>query len=209
MKLIDTHTHKLSPSGIVNCQIGQTLEPNILYSVGHHPWNTSPFDETQLIAQADLPQIVAIGECGLDNLRGPNLQRQQQIFSSHIHASETLRKPLIIHCVKAIDTLLAMKKESSPTQPWILHSFRGKPQQAMQLIDQGLHLSLGPKFNPATAAIIPPDRLLIETDDSALTIEQIASQIAQARGTTPAQTLHLAATNLNRLIDPHPKTPSL
>ncbi len=75
---------------------------------------------------------------------------------------------------------MALKKELKPTQPWIIHGFRGKPQQAGQLLRAGFNLSLGPNFNPETARVIPSDRLHIETDDSPVTLKAVASAVQKA-----------------------------
>jgi TatD DNase family protein len=61
--------------------------------------------------------------------------------------------------------------------PWIIHGFRGKPQLARQLINQGFYISLGELFNPQTATIIPTNRLLFETDESTLDIDTIIERI--------------------------------
>ncbi len=122
-------------------------------------------------------RITAIGECGLDRLRGADIKRQEQLFARHILLSEQLRKPMIIHCVRAFDRLLHMHREYRPRQLWIVHGFRGKPQLASQLIDNGIAISLGERFNPQTANIIPEDHLFFETDESLLPIQDIKSKI--------------------------------
>ena len=96
--------------------------------------------------------------------------------------AEEVQKPLILHCVKAYDRLIALRKEMKPQQAWILHGFRGKPQQAEQLIKAGFHISLGEKFNPDSARIIPADRLFIESDESSAAIAYIYAAAACAKG---------------------------
>ena len=56
-----------------------------------------------------------------------------EVFREHVKLSEMLRKPLIVHCVKAVDELLAIRKEMGVTHPWVLHGYRGGPEQAEQL----------------------------------------------------------------------------
>ena len=59
--------------------------------------------------------------------------------------------------------------------PWIIHGFRGKPQLAEALIRQGFYLSLGERYNPMSAAVIPIDRLLAESDGSRLMAAEISA----------------------------------
>lgn len=129
---------------------------------------------------ADSSRITAIGECGLDRLRGADIKRQEHLFARHIRLSEQLRKPMIIHCVRAFDRLLHMHREYRPHQLWIVHGFRGKPQLASQLVDNGIAISLGERFNPQTANIIPAGYLFFETDESLLPIQEIKSKITAA-----------------------------
>lgn len=180
MKLFDTHTHYLRHDAWVNRAPGDILEPGYTYSVGVHPWDAGSFDLRALEEAARHDCVKAIGETGLDTLRGPSLDIQESVFREHVRLSEMFGKPLIIHCVKAFDRLMALKKEIKPMQPWIIHGFRGKPQQAGQLLRAGFHLSLGPNFNPETARVIPSDRLHIETDDSPVALEEVASAVQKA-----------------------------
>lgn len=132
-------------------------------------------------AAASDERIVAIGECGIDLLRGADIKLQQELFMRHASLAERVGKPLIIHCVRAWGELLGAYRCIKPSQPWIVHGFRGGPALARQLLDAGMHISLGEHFNKATAAIIPDDRLHIETDCSTLPIGYIAEAVYQTR----------------------------
>lgn len=201
MTVVDCHTHSLRHDAIVCRQPDEPAAEGYLYAVGCHPWNASDFNESQLEKEASLNSTVAIGETGLDALRGLSPEVQEAAFRRHIELSERLGKPLIVHCVRAFDRLLAIKKEMRPRQPWIIHGFSRKPELARQLLNAGCYLSLGPRFNPATAAIIPADRLLIETDDDpAATIDSVAHSVGQARHTTDKEILTLTSTTLQNLI---------
>ncbi len=181
MNLFNRHTHLLCHDAWVNRSPGDELIDGYTYSVGVHPWNAAKFDLKALQEAASSPLVAAIGETGLDALRGPSLDVQEAVFRRHVELSERLGLPLIIHCVKAFDRLVAIRKEIKPSQTWIIHGFRGKPQQARQLLDAGFHLSLGPRFNPDSARIIPADRLHIETDDTFMPITEVAAAVAAAR----------------------------
>ena len=70
---------------------------------------------------------------------------------------------------------------TSDCPPLIVHGFRKGPQLAQQLLDVGFHISLGEKFNPEVAKIVPSDRLWRETDESALDIQEIRQTILEKR----------------------------
>lgn len=184
--LVDCHTHRPDAPypAIISVQPGVTLTPGLRYSVGIHPWNTDqlpPQWRAELEAAVRQPQVVAIGETGLDKLRGADIATQLNVFTEHVKLSEQLELPLILHVVRAYNEIINLRQQLNPSQKWIIHGFRGKPELARQLLDHGFDLSLGEHFNPATAAIIPDDRLLFETDESALPISEIASRIFAAR----------------------------
>ena len=70
------------------------------------------------------------------------MELQLAVFKEQVKLSEKLGLPLIIHCVKAMEELLGVK-ESRPQITLIWHGFRGKPEQAVQLLKKGFYLSLG------------------------------------------------------------------
>ena len=202
MEYPDIHTHRRREGAhpaILNTQ-GEPAEGAI--SIGLHPWDVNNdwkerFTVIEELAKAQ--NVVAIGECGIDKVRSAAIPEiQEEVFRAHIALSESLQKPLIIHCVKAYDTIIALHKETKPHQAWIIHAFRGKPQQATQLTKAGLYLSLGEHFNEESARSIPADRLFIESDNSETPIENIYSSIASARGCCIEELIHTAHENLAR-----------
>ena len=186
MTLIDIHTHNsiIADRTIFNSGTIYIAGRNI--SIGIHPWHTGNDWKEKFASIAGFAKeknVVAIGECGFDMLKSPApIELQEEIFKTHVELSEELLKPLIIHCVKAHDRLIALRKELKPQQAWILHGFRGKPQQTEQLIKAGFHISLGERFNPDSARIIPADRLFIESDESSAAIADIYAAVACAKG---------------------------
>lgn len=184
--IIDCHTHLSRPDALVNIYPGQTVDPTLTYSCGIHPWHADTGNSTlkwQLLSEViALPNVRAVGETGIDMLRGPSIEIQTAVFMRHIELSQQSDKPIVIHCVKAWQQIMQIHRHVAPSQPWIIHGFRGKPQLALQLIDQGFFISLGPLFNPSTAAVIPQSQLLIETDDTSdVTIQEVAAAVATAR----------------------------
>ena len=171
------HTHDLTAPmpAIINMPQEWLLHPegaqlrvDAMYSVGIHPWWTADAAWEDLkegfYLWAQHPQVVRIGECGLDKLKGGALDLQEQVFLMHVALSERIQKPLTIHCVKAFDRLLALRKQLRPTQRWAIHGFHGKPEQAQQLLATGFDLSFGKHYNEAAFALCPPARRYRETD---------------------------------------------
>ncbi|MCR5314087.1 MAG: TatD family hydrolase [Bacteroidaceae bacterium] len=169
---------------IVNSYPGKScFIENAYLSCGIHPWHVNDTWKEQfenLPFEAKKNSVLAIGECGLDKLFVGNFRQQIEAFRAQVTLSETLQKPMIIHCVKAFDELLAIHKEISPSQKWLIHGFRGKPEQAKQLMAKGLLLSFGHRYNVETLLYVASTYrcLYLETDDSSLSIRQIYHQVA-------------------------------
>lgn len=190
--ILDCHTHHLPPQPeAIVCASPLDFDPleEQLYSVGIHPWNPQEATEENFRRLEDLsahPQVVAIGEAGVDAAR-KNLPMFAQLiaFRRQIEISERIGKPLIIHDVKAHDIIIGMLSEYKPRQPWIIHGFRAKPTVAQMLLRAGkgnIRFSLGEKFNPESLSIIPTDRILAETDESTEDISAIINAISEAKG---------------------------
>lgn len=139
--IIDSHTHIPRPQAVVNRAPDALEQPGMLYSVGVHPWDADTCNSGALEDAVSSRQTVAVGETGLDSLRGPDIATQTRVFLLHAELAEKYRKPLIIHCVKQLDAILALRRRLNPSQPWIMHGFRGKPQQAVQLLRAGFYIS--------------------------------------------------------------------
>jgi TatD DNase family protein len=188
MELLDIHTHNSAANSrfaILSCD---TYIPERTISLGLHPWYASAeWRETFTAIEqyAGNNNVAAIGECGIDALRSTlSLEEQAALLRAHALLAERVQKPLILHCVKAFDAIVALHKEISPKQAWIIHGFRGKPQQATQLTKRGFYLSFGEKFNKESLIATPAKKLFIESDESPQSIATIYSSIAAAMGTT-------------------------
>lgn len=190
LMLIDIHTHHFPQAGntaIYNIRVDEqdvefVQQDNLFYAVGIHPWDTHKADENLLQKLTQLLQykeVVAIGECGLDKFADASYEQQKELFLQHIELSESLTKPLIIHCVKYFNELIQIRKKHQPKQAWIVHGFRGKPQLVQQLIDVEFYLSFGENFNPESVKICPLNRIFIETDESTKALYAIYTHIAK------------------------------
>jgi len=185
MNISDIHSHNQSaPDAIINIDENTVILADKFYSVGIHPWQSDKFTHRQLSVltqTASLPQILAIGECGLDSLKGDVTENQIKLLEFHIKLSETIKKPLILHIVKCFPQIIALKKKHQPSQAWIIHGFRGKPQLAEELIKHGFYLSFGDKYNPISVKNTPIKQLFVETDTSSSSIDDITAEIAKIR----------------------------
>lgn len=193
LALHDIHTHRQADSSKAlisllpeDAEAYAAEHPGCLFSVGIHPWemSVSTAEEERRFAALEkalrLEAASAVGETGLDATRGPEIRLQLERFRRHIALSETLGLPLIIHLVKAQEQLLALRKELRPEQPWIIHGFRGKAEQARQLATAGMYISFGERFNPEALAAVPDSQRLAETDESQLPIHDIRTLHSKA-----------------------------
>ena len=189
MDFFNIHTHTLvyPESEILSCSSGlHPTDPRIVYtSIGIHPWYlTEENAETQwhtLQEQISDPSVIAIGEGGLDKLKGPSMDIQMKLLKQQALLSEEKRLPLILHCVKAFNELILLKKEIKPSQAWIIHGFRGKEALAIDCLRHGFYLSFGEHFQADALRVVPINKLFIETDESKASIETIYQSIAQVR----------------------------
>ena len=140
---------------------------------------------TGLITLLKENKIVAIGETGLDRLHADTYELQLEVFEQHILLSEEYKKPLIIHCVKAIPDVLRLHKKHQPQQTWIIHGFNGNTDEIRQLTQRGICLSVGESIFYPNRKItkhlssIPLEYLFLETDTSEKTIQQIYAKAAE------------------------------
>jgi TatD DNase family protein len=147
----------------------------IFASAGVHPNEpaTNMVEEPDLVAHAQDPCVVAIGETGLDYYRSTgDLEWQRDRFRTHVRAARATHKPLIIHSRDAPeDTLRILREEGASEIGGVLHCFTGTAEMARAALALGFYISFSGiltfrNADPlrAVAAEVPLDRLLIETD---------------------------------------------
>ena len=207
MNYFNIHTHHKSSAqenAIVNSYPEDfVVSEGKFYSVGIHPWRAHLASEEtmqMLTKYAALPQVLAIGEVGIDKHSEASLSIQIELFKKQADLAESVKKPLIIHAVKAMDELLAMKRQINPKQPWIIHGFRGNVNVATTYVKHGFYLSVGEKFQPEALLAIPSNRLLLETDESQCSIEDIYKQVAYYKKMPMEQLLQTIGTNISQLF---------
>lgn len=210
MRYIDFHTHRVPDAqNVVAVVDGRD-------TWGIHPWKSLPApipggagERVPFpfgMGSEPAARILAIGECGLDALRGPSMDIQEQVFRQQIALGEEMGRPLVVHCVKAIDRLLQLRRELRPAMPWMIHGFRGKPRQLQSLLDAGLYVGFGFFHNDESLLLCPLERMMTETDDSPLPIEELYENVAAKRGIDVAELCSAMAENYRSFFQKEPLT---
>lgn len=193
MNLYNIHTHKISASGndyneicVLNTYpedfyAKRTDSPDVWYSCGIHPWYIKDVEsDIDLLAKIVKDnRVAAVGEAGLDKLQGSDLDIQTEVFRNQIELAEENNKPLIIHCVKAWEELIALFKEYKTDVPWVIHGYRGNAEQTKQLSKIGFKFSIGERFNAESLKYIPLESIFCETDMSESSICQVYNSVSE------------------------------
>ncbi|MDW8069545.1 MAG: TatD family hydrolase [Anaerolineae bacterium] len=194
----------------------------IYAAVGIHPHDActvTPQVLEELRALARHPKVVAVGEIGLDYYRDLSPRPvQRQAFADQLALAAELGLPVIIHSRDALEDTLSVLQGWRGTG--VLHSYSGGPERLEKVLALGFFIGIsGPVTFPnahrlrSVAAVVPLDRLLIETDCPYLTPEPyrgrrneptyvwyVAGAVARARGMS-AETIAQATTeNAVRLL---------
>lgn len=191
---IDIHTHKTHFSGehiqIENCfpEIDTQIIAGRYYSVGIHPWYIDHYEKKFLLLKeiSKKNEIIAIGEIGLDKLK-PDFENQKIIFEKQLLFAQQIKKPVIIHCVKAFNELIEILKSTKISQALIFHRFGGNSQLTDSLMSFNSYFSFGDVvFNEKSGSLriikkIPASRIFFETDDSLISINEIYTKAAQIK----------------------------
>jgi TatD DNase family protein len=199
--------------------------PHIHASVGVHPdyEKVDAVSVAELLALADHPRVVAIGETGLDyfRLKG-DLEWQRERFRTHIRAARECGKPLIIHTrAAAEDTLRIMREEGAAKAGGVMHCFTESMEVAKAAMDLGFYISFSgivtfknAKDIKAVAVEVPMERVLVETDSPYLApapyrgrtnqpgyVKHVAEEIARLKGLTFEQVCQKTTSNFYKLFN--------
>jgi TatD DNase family protein len=212
MVFFDVHTHKKIASK--NVFSIENKFPNASdftkpFSIGMHPWfiHKDKIEEELLSIKEKLQDknFFALGECGLDKVTETDFELQKSVFRKQLALSEKYKKPVIIHCVKAFQEIIELKKELKPTQIWILHGFQKNVQVAESLLKNGIIVSFG-------AAVIHHKKLqnvisqtsiasiLLETDASEVCIQDVYQKVAALKNMEVEVLQQKIAQNFKRIF---------
>lgn len=149
---------------------------SILPAFGVHPWYAGEQPAHWLTALEEMlvrhPEA-AVGEIGVDGLRDqPSREVQRQVLVAQLTLAVRLKRPVVVHGARAWGELLAILKPFAPQLPgFVAHAFGGSDDILREVVAMGGYASFaGMVCNPsakrvrAAAAVVPAERLLIETD---------------------------------------------
>ena len=182
---------------------------NVFYSVGVHPMKLNELGESVFVGIEDMVRIkkvIAIGECGLDRRSPICMKTQEEILEVQVRLAEELCKPLIIHCVKAYSELIAVKKRTGSSVPWIIHGYNNNEQILRQLLDHGFYISVGAALlNSHSNAfqllrVIPLGALFLENDDKEVEIHVIYEAASAILGIEVEALKEMMRMNYNKVF---------
>ncbi len=206
--------------------IARAHPERIRASVGIHPHEAGTATEADFATIERLsrePEVVAIGETGLDFYRDWAPQdRQRDLFAKTVRFSVERDLPLVIHDREAHDAVLEiLRREGRGRARGIFHCFSGDEEVARQAIDLGFYLGLGGSItylNPRKKkgrmiGTLPLDRILLETDAPWLTpapekgtrnepakMRYVVTRLAEAHGLPEAEIRTRTRENTARLF---------
>jgi len=209
---LDVVLHRAAAAGVVRMvTIGTDLDddlacielcralPNVRCAIGVHPnycGHVRIEDLPQLRHLQSDPSVAALGEMGLDyHHQFAPRDRQREVFEHQLHLAAELKRPIVIHCREATDDCLAILRGFANLRA-VFHCFTGTVPEARKILDAGFMLGFTGavtfKKNDelrAACALVPLDRLLVETDAPYLSPEPVRSQ----KTNVPAFVMHVAA----------------
>jgi TatD DNase family protein len=210
--LYNLHTHTYSNnSGIlelVNIYPYEEISAPY-FSTGIHPWhiNVEKIEEHLAIIEQrlQLPNCLALGECGLDKRIEIPLDIQAEVFEKQLLLAEKYQKPVILHLVAAFQELIEIKNRLKPGVPMIVHGFSKNIQVAKQLLDNGFYLSFGKYLlrNPELSDVfvqVPHDRFFLETDTIEEGLQEVYAKAAAARNTDIKEIQNIVSNNFKTVF---------
>ncbi|WP_299885382.1 TatD family hydrolase [uncultured Ruegeria sp.] len=179
--------------------IAETYAP-VFYAAGTHPMSAAEeplATADELVALAQHPKFVGIGESGLDyHYTADSAALQKQSLRVHIEAAQRTGLPLIIHARAADDDMARILSEEFRNAPYgcVMHCFSSSAELAKAALDLGFYLSMSgiaafPKSQELRDIFssAPVDRILVETD-----APYLAPPPYRGKRNEPAYTAHTA-----------------
>ena len=212
----DVHTHNTQSVNAINSfHFSEYINPEATcphFSVGIHPWWAEDVNIDAFInyCEAHPKGLVAICECGIDKLKGPTIEMQQQLFDTQIQLATKLQLPIIVHMVKSAD-LIYQKISETPHLQYIIHGFNGSIEMINQFSLPNVYFSLGAgifKNGNKTIAMlkhIPLNKLFFETDNSVIPMEKIYDRFCVVRKCTLSELKKQITENFEKVFNTHGK----
>lgn len=210
-KFINIHTHykqKEEVLGVINIEENYRRYSDFdICSLGIHPWfavaESLEIQLKDLEKYATGKNVFAIGECGLDKLCQTDWLLQEKAFLAQIAVANKIRKPLIIHCVRAYSEVVQCLGKMNNKVPVIFHGFNKNVHIAQNLVKEGYYLSFGAslikKQHLDSLRICPPTQLFFETDKSEIGIELVYKEAAALLALSVTQLIKQVEINYQRV----------
>ncbi len=193
-----THTYRDGVTALVSIPYPGSAGKG-LWSLEFHPWNLEPVAPEELPpgTMELLEKATALGEIGLDRMRGPTAPVQRSWMRLLLKAAAELNKPIVFHCVRMIPELLSDVRPYSHL-PRLVHAFRASPELLEELRNEGFYVSLSPAVLVTTHMMdylrsTGLERIGFETDTSPEPIDAIMERAANK--------LKLSKEELERITD--------
>ena len=150
-------------------------ESGVFATVGLHPHEAAEFDG-DMAPYIDLvghPQVVAIGEIGLDyHYDFSPRPAQRRVFRAFLELAVRHHLPVVVHCREAYDDCLAILRDALPSgYPVLMHSFTGPPEELSRFLPldacfsfNGIVTFRNAEDVRASLRNVPPERIMLETD---------------------------------------------
>ncbi len=180
-------------------ELARRLPERIGAAVGVHPHDAVTLDEaaaTELGALARAPEVVAVGEIGLDyHYDHSPRETQREVFARLIHLARDVKKPIVVHTRNApADTLEILEREGARDVGGVIHCFSEDREFAERALDLGFDISFSGIVTFKSSVAIqdvarwaPLDRILVETDSPYL-----APVPLRGKSNEPAFVVHTA-----------------
>lgn len=164
----------VAPQGWPGIHLLSRTYPQAVPAYGVHPMHAEKVNPSTLSElRRYAAKASAIGEIGLDYLLpSPGRQKQRQAFRAQLEIAAEAGLPVLLHCRKAFEDLLAILREAGIEETGgVMHSFSGSVETARSCLKLGLHISLSGTVTYSNARrplevakMVPLARLLLETD---------------------------------------------
>jgi len=191
--------------GITAATWGRLLElcrkyEGLYPALGLHPYYVAEHRQAHIAALekrlADEPEVVAVGEIGLDfYIDNPDRERQVELFEAQLAIAETASMPVIVHVRKAHNQVLKSLKRTAFTSGGIMHAFNGSLEQAREYIGLGFKLGFGGMITyershklRSLAGELPLESIVMETD-----APDMSGDICHGRRNSPQYLPHYLA----------------
>ena len=193
--------------------------------LGLHPYfmaEHAPGDIEALAQWVDEhPEIVAIGECGIDARFADTWNAQWRLFEAQLRLAKEKTLPVVIHCVQANDQVAKRLRQLSLPAGGLIHAFAGSPEQAHRFLELGFTLGLGGATTYERArrvhravASLPDDGYVLETDSPDMPlaghqgerneparVAEVCRRVAELRGQSEDRVAAASSATARRLFN--------